>query len=119
MTVTFDTVRDMALALGDAEVSTSYDTPALKVRGALYARLREDPDSLVVRVEMDQRDELMAADPETYYITARYLDHPWVLVRLSRVHPDALRGLLRGAWSLAARTKQRSGPTRAAVRRRR
>ena len=88
MTVTFDTVRDMALALGDAEVSTSYGTPALKVRGALYGRLREDPDSLVVRVEMDQRD------------------------------PDALRGLLRGAWSLAARTKQRSGPTRAAVRRR-
>ena len=71
-------------------------------------RLREDGDSLVVRTEFEQRQELLAADPGTYYITDHYLNYPWVLVRLSRVHPDALRDLLAGAWRLAAAGKRPS-----------
>jgi hypothetical protein len=104
--VTFDTLRQMALSLEDVKEGTSYGTPAFRVRGTLFARLREDPDSLVIRMEFDQREELMAADPETYYITDHYLDYPWMLVRLSRIHPDALRDLLRMAWRFAASKKR-------------
>jgi hypothetical protein len=114
--VTFETVREMALSLEDVEEGTSYGTPAFRVRGALFVRLREDPDSLVVRMEPEQREELMAADPDTYYITDHYLDYPWMLVRLSRVHPDALRDLLHVAWRLAA-PKKPSSPGRPRVRR--
>ncbi|MGB7620962.1 MAG: MmcQ/YjbR family DNA-binding protein [Terriglobia bacterium] len=104
--VTFDTVRQMALSMEDVEEGTSYRTPAFKVRGTLFARLREDPDSLVIRMEIDRREEMMAADPDTYYITDHYLNYPWMLVRLSRVHPDALRELLRMAWRFAAPKKR-------------
>ncbi|HWX93505.1 MAG TPA: MmcQ/YjbR family DNA-binding protein [Terriglobales bacterium] len=102
MAVTFESVRRMALALEKVEEGTSYGTPAFKVGGALIARLREDLDSLVVRSDFDERAELMAADPEAYYITEHYLNYEWVLVRLGRVHPDAMRDLLRGAWRRAA-----------------
>ena len=78
------------------------------MRGALFARLKEDGDSLVVRMDSDQRAELMAADPETYYITDHYLNYEWILVRLSRVHADALRDLLRGVWRSAAASKRRT-----------
>ena len=105
--VTFETVRKIALALDDVEESTSYATPAFKVRGALVARLHQDGCSLVVRMGFEERAELMAADPETYYITDHYLNYPWVLVRLSRAHPDALRDLLGGARRLAAAEKPR------------
>jgi len=104
--VTFETVRGIALTLENVEESTSYGTPAFKVRGALLARLHQDGSSLVVRVSMEERDELMAADPATYYITNHYLNYPWVLVRLSQVHPDALRDLLGGARRLAAAEKR-------------
>jgi hypothetical protein len=50
----------------------------------------------------------MAAEPEIYYITDHYLNAPWVLVRLSRVHPDALRDLLGRSLRLAASQKTRS-----------
>jgi hypothetical protein len=106
MPITFDTIRQMALSLDNVEESTSYGTPAFKVGGALFARLREDIDSLVVRMDFDQREELMAADPETYFITDHYLNYKWVLVRLSRVHPDAMRDLLRIAWKSAASSKR-------------
>jgi len=102
MAVTFDTVRKLALSLDDAEEGMSYGTPAFKVRGALFVRLREDNDTLVLRTDLDQRDELIAADPEMYFITDHYLNYPWVLVRMSRIHPDALRDLVRMAHRLAA-----------------
>jgi hypothetical protein len=48
----------------------------------------------VVRIPFDQRDELIANDPSTYYLKEHYINYACVLVRLSRVHPDALRDLL-------------------------
>src|SRR5205823_7717777 len=92
--VTYETVRQIGLTFPHREEGTSYGTPALKVKGKLFARLEEDGDSLVVRKPCEQRAEMMEADPETYYITDRYLEYEYMLVRLSRVHPDALRDLL-------------------------
>jgi hypothetical protein len=109
MAVTFESVRRMALAMEKVDEGTSYGTTAFKVGGQLIARLREDLDSLVVRSDFEQRAELMAADPETYYITDHYLNYEWVLVRLARVHPDAMGDLLRGACrrAVAAAGKKR------------
>jgi hypothetical protein len=115
--VTFDEVRKLALALERVEESTSYGTPAFKVGGKLVARLREDGETLVVGMSRDEREELLAADPDTYYLTDHYLNYPWILVRLPRVHPDALRDLLRGAIRLAGRAPsapRRRAPNRGA-----
>jgi hypothetical protein len=105
--VTYETVRRMALDFPNVEEGTSYGTPALKVKGRLFVRLREDPDSLVLRTPFEEREELMAADPETYYITDHYRDYPWMLVRLSKLHPDALHELLLMAYRTASATKRR------------
>lgn len=103
----FATVRQIALSLGNVEETTSYGTPAFKLRGGVgFTRLHQDGESLVVKMDFDQREALMAHDPETYYITDHYLNYEWILVRLSRVHPDALRDLLRGASRYAAASKQ-------------
>jgi hypothetical protein len=102
MAMTFEAIRKMALALDHVDEATSYGTPAFKVRGALFARLRDDLGALVVRMAIDERQELIAADPDTYFITDHYLNYPWILVRLARVSPDAMRDLLRMAWRSAA-----------------
>lgn len=107
MAVTFDTVRKIALTLAGVAESTSYGTPAFKVRGALFVRLHQDGESLVLRTDFVQRAEMIAADPETYYITDHYLNYPWILVRLARVHPDALRDLIKMAWRSAITDKTR------------
>jgi hypothetical protein len=107
MAVTFEDVRKIALSLQNVTEGTSYGTPAFKAGGKLLARLREDRDSLVVATTFEEREDMMTAAPETYYITDHYLKYPWVLVRLSRVHPDALRDLLKRAWRLTSMTKRR------------
>jgi hypothetical protein len=106
--MTFAEVRKMALTLDDVEEGTSYGTPAFKVGGAMFARLRDDIGALVVRTRnIDDREELIAADPETYFITDHYLKYPYILVRLSYAKPDAMRDLLRGAWKVAAAEKKK------------
>src|SRR5580658_3531292 len=112
MALAFADVRKMAMGLEKVEESTSYGTPAFKIGGKLIARLREDGESLVVGTTFEEREEMMAADPETYYITDHYLKYPWVLVRLSRVHADALRDLLGRAWRMAAASKPRTSARR-------
>jgi len=96
--ISFDTVREIGLAMPDVEEGTSYGSPALKIRGKMFACLAvhrsAEPGSLAIRIDFDQRDELIAADPDTYYITDHYVNYPSVLVRLSRVNPDALPDLL-------------------------
>jgi hypothetical protein len=105
--ITYETVRKIGLALPNVEESTSYGTPALKVKGKLFVRLREEGDVIVLKMPFEQREELMAADPATYYITDHYREYEWVLVRLTSVSLDALRDLLQGAYRAALPKRRR------------
>ena len=61
----FATVREIALSLGNVEETTSYGTPAFKLRGgAGFTGLHQDGESLVVKMDFEQREALMAHDPE-------------------------------------------------------
>jgi hypothetical protein len=110
----FDLVRKIALRLPEVEDSTAYGSPAFKVRGKLLACIAinksAEPGSLVVRVDFDRRTELIETAPDVYYLTDHYVNYPSVLVRLSRIEPDALKDLLKMAWSFV--TKESSGGKR-------
>jgi len=105
----FDAVRALGLALPDVEEDTYYGKPALMIRGQMFACLAShssaEPDTLVVRLEFAQRDELLEAKPETYYLTDHYVGYPCVLVRLGRIRQDELRGLLLMAWRFMSAAK--------------
>ncbi len=100
--VTYETVRQIAMALPGVEEGTSYGTPACKVRGKLFIRQHQDGQSLVVKIEFAEREILIEADPETFYITDHYLNYPWMLVRLANVRRDQLSELIKQAWRLVA-----------------
>ncbi len=97
--MTFDDIRRMTRDWPGVADAVSYRTPALKVRGKLLARLREDGETLVLPgVGLDERDMLLAAAPAVFFITPHYRDHPMVLMRLPAAHPDAAEALLRRRW---------------------
>jgi hypothetical protein len=108
----FSVVVDAARLLPDVEPGLTWGADALKVHGKLLAcqaiHKSAEPNSIVVRIPIDQRDELLAADPTVYYLTDHYVNYPSVLVRLSRIHRDALRDLLGMAYRFAdAKPKKR------------
>src|SRR5271166_3525636 len=100
--VTFEQVRLAAQALPGIENSTSYGTPALKVRGKLLARLHQSGDCLVLRTDLLDRHILLQSAPEVFYITDHYRDYPWILVRFATVDRRVLPDLLERAWRLVA-----------------
>jgi hypothetical protein len=114
--IDFDTVRKIGLALPGVEESTAYGSPALKVHGKLLACIpahrSAEPVSLVVRVHFDDRAELLAGDPDVYYVTDHYVGYTAVLVRLSRVNPDTLRDLLGMAYKFVTHNAAHRSPAR-------
>ena len=111
--MTFDTVTSLGLSLPGVEATTKYDgSPVLKLGGCFLAGLAThpsaEPDTMVVRVELEDRDLLLDEAPEAYYITDYYRPYPIVLVRLSRVDQNALRDLLAMSWRMTSAKTRRT-----------
>ena len=110
-TAGFDVVRKIGASLPGVEEGTAYGSPALKVRGTMFACLAvnraAEPNTLVVCIDFDQRDELIAEEPKTYYLADHYVNHPCVLVRLSHIREDALRDLLLAGCRFISTSKRR------------
>ena len=100
--VTYAEVCKLVLKLPEVEESTSYGTPALKVRGKLMARLKEDGETLVLKTILGDRERLLAVAPDVLYLTDHYVSYPWILVRLPRIDRAFLHELLEEAWRLTA-----------------
>ncbi|MDB5986092.1 MAG: hypothetical protein JWR16_1145 [Nevskia sp.] len=100
-----DYVR-MALAFPGVEESTSYNTPAIKVKGKLISRLRSEAEgALAIRCDFIDREMLLQAAPEVFFITEHYANYPMILVQLESVLPEALRDLFERAWRAQAPNK--------------
>ena len=110
--VSFETIRKIGLELQQVQDASTRGHVALKGYGTLMVWMPEkkslDPGTVAFRVEDEDRDALIAADPETYYVTDHYLNYNTVLVRLGRVHPDVLRDLVGMAHKFVARHETRS-----------
>lgn len=100
--ITLDTIRSMIPRLPGATESTSYGTPAVKVRKKLIARLHQKEDAIVVLLNsVEEQQELIAKDPMTYYITDHYNGYAAVLVRPT-VDEEEFFALLEHAWRRVA-----------------
>jgi hypothetical protein len=105
--LSFDTVREIGHTLPEVEDGLSYGAPALKVRGRLFIRFREDLNAVVVKTTFEERDELISADPSVYFISDHYRNYEYVLVSLKLIHPDALTNLIRRAYDLARHSRKK------------
>jgi len=114
--VNFETVRKIALALPGVEDSTAYGNLALKAHGKLLAceptHRSAEPGSLVVKVDIADRAQLLAEAPDVYYVTEHYVGYPTVLVRLSRIDTEVLRDLLAMAHKFVTRKSSPRAPAR-------
>ena len=66
-----DDVRELALALPETTEKPSYGTPGFRVGDRLFARLHQDGESLVVWVDMDEREALAHTEPRLHRLGNR------------------------------------------------
>jgi len=80
-----------------------YGTPALKVRGKGFVRLKEDGRTVVFMVDgIDEQEALIEAEPGIYFITDHYRGHAAVLARLAALSVAEARVRLERAWRVKA-----------------
>ena len=103
--VTYDDVCRLATKLPKVEVGTSWGTSALKVDGKFLARLKEDGETLAIKMDFESRDLLLRIEPEVFYLTDHYRGYPAILVRLPEIAPDRMEEILEDAWRFAAPKK--------------
>lgn len=106
---TWDDVVAIAGRLPGVEESTSYRTPALKVAGKTFARLRTEAEGgLVLMCGLDEKEALLASGDPAFYTTAHYDGYGAILVDLARADPDELRELLTESWRAKAPVRLRT-----------
>ena len=99
----WDDVVAIGTALPEVEESTWFRTPALKVRGKSFCRMKEDGETLVIQVvDLEDKEALLRSEPEVFFTTPHYDGHAYVLVHLDRIGREQLAELVEDAWRLRA-----------------
>ncbi len=102
----WEQVCALALEYPGVEAGEAYKTPAIKVKGKFLARLRTEAEgALAIRCDFLDRQILLQAAPEVFFITDHYRDYPMILARLERIGKAELASLVERAWRFVAPVK--------------
>ena len=101
---TEDDVRRLALSLPETTEKPWSGTPGWRVKDKSFVRIRSEAEgALVVFVaDLDEKEALLASEPEVFFTTPHYDGYPAVLVRLEAVGIDELEELITESWRLKA-----------------
>jgi len=99
----WETVRALALGLPEVEEDAS-GRRGYRVHGKLFAwEARErDGGGLAVRVEREEKQLILDANPDVYFTSPHYNGYPAVQVRVERIDPEELAQRLEDAWLIQA-----------------
>lgn len=100
--VTVARAREIALGLPEVEEKPAHRIPTFRVGGKLFAGLREKEGYMAIKLDFEDRDFLIAGQPDRFFTNDHYRGYPMVLVRLDKVSRKQLRELLDDAWRRAA-----------------
>jgi hypothetical protein len=113
--VTFAGARRLALALPGVVEGTRYGTPAFRIAGRFFFRLREDGESLALKIDFDTREALLQASPRAFFLTDHYRGYPAMCVHLSAVRLPELKAVLEESWRFVAPKRLVAGSGRRPV----
>jgi len=102
----FAAAAKIAQRFPGSEVSTSYRTPALKVKGKFMARLRTEAEGwLAIKCDLANREMLLQAAPHVFHLTPHYENAPMILVDLAAIDEAGLAEVIERAWRMTATEK--------------
>ena len=101
----WDDVRRIALSLPGAEETTTYGHPCFKVNGRPFVNTGRVDGAIVTRAPDQERDLLISAKPDAYFVTPHYAGWEAVLVRLDAVDEEELAGRLEDSWEFMSSKK--------------
>jgi hypothetical protein len=102
MAISYTDVRRHALTFPGVSEGHAYGGPSLHVGRKFLGRLKEDGETLVLKIDPARRDALLKSAPDAFFLTDHYRPYPYVLVNLLAVNKSALQPLVEQAWRMVA-----------------
>ncbi|MGQ4718827.1 MmcQ/YjbR family DNA-binding protein [Streptomyces anulatus] len=102
--ITAADVRSAALSLPDTTEKLAWGQPTFRVAGKIFASLGDDETAMGVKCPREDRAQLIAAEPEKFFIREGHDDHyAWMRVRLSALEDEGeLAAILADSWRQVA-----------------
>ncbi|WP_330183430.1 MmcQ/YjbR family DNA-binding protein [Nocardia sp. NBC_01503] len=96
----------MALSLGEVSEKFEWEMPTFRVAGKLFLTLPEGETSMAVRCPIAERNELVLAEPEKFWVAPHEAGGAWVRVRLAALDDrEELEAIVVDSWRQAAPPK--------------
>ncbi|RJO75192.1 MmcQ/YjbR family DNA-binding protein [Nocardia panacis] len=103
MSTTGDDVREVAMSLPETTEEFAWGMPIFRVARKLFLTLPEEETSIAVRCPVLERDELVRAEPEKFWVAPHEATQAWVRVRLAALEDRGeLTDIVRDSWRQAA-----------------
>ena len=108
MSLDWEAVALISLALSGAERGTYYGKPAVLANNRPLIGTSREPDSFVLHIDRDTVEMLMETDPATFWQTPHYAGWPSVLVRYASDDPERVAAMIGLAMEQAmAKTRKK------------
>jgi len=99
--------RKIAQSFAGVYEKTSYGTPTFFVGKKVFTQVGSHgrTDIMLLTQTLEERDHLIAADPDTFYITDHFKNYKGLLARIDRLDAKTFRTLLERRWLAIAPKK--------------
>lgn len=98
-----DDVRRIALSLPQTTEKERWNHPTFDVAGRMFVTVPDDQTSFAVRCPRLERNELIAAEPEKFWVPPHEAASSWVRACLAALEDlDELYDILVDSWKQAA-----------------
>jgi hypothetical protein len=98
-----DDVRRIALSLPETVELEMWNHPTFHVDGRMFITVPDDQTSFAVRCPKEERRELIAAEPEKFWVPPHEASSAWVRARLDALEDlNELYDILVDSWQQVA-----------------
>jgi hypothetical protein len=98
-----DDVRRIALSLPQTVEKELWNHPTFHVAGRMFVTVPDDGTSFAVRCPRIDRYELIASEPDKFWVPPHEANSSWVRARLAALEDlDELRDIVVDSWRQAA-----------------
>lgn len=96
-------VRRTALSLPETKEVLAWGMPTFRAAGRMFVTMPDDESSFAVRCPKHEREELIAAEPEKFWVPPHEASSNWVRARLAALEDlTELRDIVEDSWQQAA-----------------
>jgi hypothetical protein len=102
MAVDWATLKRIFLALPAVREGVTHGTPSFYLGKTFFGRLQEGGTTFALKMDRDDRDMLIAVEPDVFFTNEHFRGYAYVLVRLPATDAERLAPLVEKSWRQTA-----------------